>query len=51
MFLGGRERVHWEKMGSIRFVFKIEMIYTLLTFTCSKSTIETLEKDVKYIQR
>ena len=23
---------------------------TQLTFTCSKSTIETLEKDVKYIQ-
>ena len=21
-----------------------------LTFTCSKSTIETLEKDVKYVQ-
>ena len=23
---------------------------TQLTFTCSKSTIETLEKDVKYVQ-
>ena len=24
--------------------------YTQLTFTCSKSTIETIEKGVKYVQ-
>ena len=28
----------------------IEEIITQLTFTCSKSTIETLEKGVKYVQ-
>ena len=28
-----------------------ELTVTLLTFTCSKSTIETLEKGVKYVQR
>ena len=27
-----------------------ELINTQLTFTCSKSTIETLEKVVKYVQ-
>ena len=26
------------------------MAWTQLTFTCSKSSIETLEKDLKYVQ-
>ena len=36
-------------MKVITFV-KVEKVTFQLTFTCSKSTIETLEKDVKYVQ-
>ena len=35
-------------------IFVLEIVATKcsqLTFTCSKSTIETLEKGVKYVQR
>ena len=29
---------------------KIDMVLSQLTFTCSKSIIETVEKAVKYVQ-
>ena len=29
---------------------RVTLTRTQLTFACSKSTIETLEKDVKYVQ-
>ena len=46
------------RMGYNAFIFEnfdiwkkyIEKINTQLTFTCSKSVIETLEEGVKYIQ-
>ena len=33
---------YWERLDPVLFILK-----TQLTFTCLKSTIETLEKDVK----
>ena len=33
-----------------RVLIEYEQICTLVTFTCSKSTAETLEKCVKYVQ-
>ena len=35
---------------NISFSCKLQWLATPLKFTCSKSTIETLEKSVKYIQ-
>ena len=35
--------------GSVGYL-EIELVLTQLTFTCSKSIIEALEKGVKYIQ-
>ena len=31
-------------------IFLMHWYYTKLTFTCSKSAIETLEKGVKYVR-
>ena len=44
MFLGGIEKEHSPEMDYIA------VISSQLTFTCSKSTIETLEKGLKYVQ-
>ena len=35
---------------SVGTLFIYQKVFTQLTFTCSKSTIETLEKGVKYVQ-
>ena len=34
----------------IKILFRTNLVLTRLTFTCSKSTIETLQKGVKYVQ-
>ena len=38
---------YWDTMPQLRKLLKLQ---TELVFTCSKSTIETLEKGVKYVQ-
>ena len=38
---------YWDNMPQLRKLLKLQ---TELAFTCSKSTIETLEKGVKYVQ-
>ena len=40
------EKVAWSLCLHLRYVWCIS---SQLTFTCSKSTIETLEKDVEYV--
>ena len=42
----------YEKRGAGILYYQIVGMYLInqLTFTCSKSTIETLEKGVKYVQ-
>ena len=39
---------HFKKL--LKFTNFTEILHSQLTFTCSKSTIETLEKGVKYFQ-
>ena len=36
--------------GVLAILFELVIVLTQLTSTCSKSTIETLEKGVKYVQ-
>ena len=43
MFLGGIEKEHSPKIDHVA------VISSQLTFTCSKSTTEILEKGVKYV--
>ena len=38
----------FEAIATLKYLAKREV--TLITFTCSKLTIETLEKGVKYVQ-
>ena len=43
-------RVCWTKLHCINNDYITTPLHTQLTFTCSNSTIQTLEKGVKYVQ-
>ena len=47
---GGTERGQWHKMGCYYYHYQLWEYTSQLTFTCSKSTIETRENNVKYVQ-
>ena len=45
-----RPTVHFGVLKAIVVIFMDPRSFTQITFTCSKLTIETLEKGVKYVQ-
>ena len=49
-YIQGNKKLGW--FGFFRYfcIFPASLMTTQLTFTCSKSTMETLEKGVKYVQ-